>query len=763
MRLSLREEDTIEYLSFYKEYLEEVQQLNKNVTDEFNKVMQESKYDRLQHKISVIIDAYMEAVMGNIENGLFSNWTESDSSLRACLRTYRAGESADEVCAQVEVNMGNLMQDILKIEKADVIITERPIVSEEGLEHLEDVCRNAQSEIENIKSEYLLQIDNKKDENEIFGTLAPLFKGVSSKLELFFETSLNSFIEFHEFVSGISTRLHNITHDNVDGDVTGGGIDKKIANSMAGIAMTMGDSSEASSIDKFKEITLLIYQSICGDLSAKRKISYETISAIMPVYHKFYAEYGEILKDKFNSLEEREEFIKCEYITVIRERGNEKFFEGDEIWTFYSHAYHTYMVFDRVADMLRNIADKCRAGKATDMNLMYGAYVLFTPIINGYIAPENGKKYSKFSRWASQEILQILGTESKKNNEEQKVDGNIVFEGEKFSDENIKLFVVVVERIVNQVGVDELNSSVEKHYTTLKNSRTMYSKKVGKRITSKHNIDLNTYGRYTVTRKSIQVMAPVCNQKNSILEPIDKFYKEKFESLGRSFEKANTAIHAISSFCGLWGLGTWNLSKMFSKSDSDSSILEKVQLGGISLASCTTAGKIINGGAHMLKIMDWAMPYLKKSKLLVRLNEKVWNLTRQDIQIPYIQKMMDQYMMEHHELKYGMNKGQSPYFQLYHSVATTIDDNHQRRAFENSIFAAEELMTSYIIKETDAQKNRAIWCGVFLNLVRSGMCSKQDIESGTANEIVDKLYNVYVSKDNVTPRVDINPDNKVLT
>ncbi len=767
MNFSLREEDTEGYFSFYKRYLEEVQQLNKRITDELNEVMQASKYDKLQRRISGIIDAYMETIVNDIENGLFSNWVESNGSLRACLRMYRAGELADEVGAQIEQNMGDLMQDILKIEKVDVIITERPIVSEDGLERLEDVCRNAQTEIQNIKSEYISQVDNKKDENEIFGTLRLLFEGVSVNLESFFEASLNSFIELHEFVGYISTQLHNITEKNGVENSSGSGVDKKIASGLVAIASAMGNSSEASSIDKFKEITSLLYNSICDDvLAKKKKISYESISAITPIYHKFYSEYGKILKDKFSSFEKKEEFIKREYIAITRERDNDQYFNGEEVWAFKSHACHTYTVFDRVADMVKNIADGCKTGKATDINLIYGAYVLFTPIINGYITSEDGKTYSKFSRWASEEILRILGVESKEKEDNKKLNQSeeIVFEGENFSDENVKLFVVVVERIVNQVGVDKLNSSVGKHYTTLSNSRKAYSKKAGKSTTSKHNIDSNTYGRYTVTRKSIQTMASVCNQANSILEPVDKFYKEKFESLGKSFEKANTAIHAISSFCGLWGLGIWNLSKMFSASDSDSSILEKVQLGGLALASYTAAGKIINGGAHMLKIMDWAMPYLKKSKLLVRLNEKVWNLTRQDIQIPYVQKMMDQYMMEHYELKYGMSKGQNPYFECYHSVVMAIDDNYQRRAFENSVFAAETFMTSqnYSISETDPQKNRAICRGVFLNLVRSGMCSKQNIESGIANDIVDKLYNIYISKDNVTPRVDINPDARVL-
>ena len=158
------------------------------------------------------------------------------------------------------------------------------------------------------------------------------------------------------------------------------------------------------------------------------------------------------------------------------------------------------------------------------------------------------------------------------------------------------------------------------------------------------------------------------------------------------------------------------------------------------------------------------MPYLKKSKILVKLSEKVWNLTRQDIQIPYVHKRMDQYVMEHYEMKYGISKGQSPYFPYYHSVTNSLKDDHQRRAFENSIFAAETFMTPqyYTVNETNPKKNREIWCGIFLNLVRSGMCSEQDIESGISNDIVDKLYNAYMSRESIKSRVDINPDIRVI-
>ena len=759
MKINLREEETTSYLSTYQNYLEEIQKLNQKVNEVLNEVMEQSKYDRLQKLISDIIDAYSETIVDNIETGVFTVWKESEGSLRSCLRTYHAGELADEVCAQIEQQMDDTTHDILKIDKAEMIITERPIVSEDGLERLEDICKTAQTQIMDIKADYMSRIESKYEENDIYGTLKPLVVGITSNMESFFEASLHSFENLHEFVRGISLKLHNIADENgVQGkDASLGGAVPGGLNS---------DSSSGKNIDAFRDITQYIYNTINHEATDNEKaLTYELLKEISVVYFQFYKEYGNLLHDRFKSSEEREEFVKQEYILVTRDRNNDQYFDEGDMWTFRSHAHNTYYVFYTVAKMFGNIAEQCKTGKANDVNLLYAAYVLFTPIIEGHIEADDGNKYAEFSKWASEKLLDILGkrkqNESKISIENSDEEQEIEFTGEKFSEDNIQMFVVIVEKIVNQAGVDTLNNSVDKHYNSLVSSRKTYAERRKTATAKEHNIAKNTYGRYTVTNKSIQMMQPECERANSVLEPIDKFYKEKFDSLGKGFEEANRFVHKLSSFIEAWGLGTWDLSKMFSKDESDKSIMEKIQLDIIDLCSGTTAEKIIKGGAYMVKILDWAMPYMKKSKILVRLSEKVWNLTRQDMQIPYVQRLMDQYVMEHYEIKYGMLKGQSGMFEYAHNVATTIEDKHQRRAFENAMFAADTIiLQNYIFNTDDSRALREKFLGLFLNLVRSGMCSKQDIESGTSNEIVDKLYNVYVTTENVNPKVEINPDKR---
>ena len=351
MNINLREDATNQYILFYQKYLEDIQNLNDKVMDILNKVMQQSKYDKLQHRISIIIDTYMETIVNNIETGIFQTWKESESSLRSYLRTYRAGYATDEVCAQIEHQMEDLIQDILKIEKADLVVTERPIVSEDGLEQLKDICRTAQMEIQNLKAEYTSQVLTKESDNNIYGTLRPLIEGIATNMESFFESLLNSFIELHAFVSGISIQFYDIAEEN---GIKTGKVSKKVGSSLVGLATSMKDSNKSKSFSEFEKVTQLLYDTICSNMNNKnKKLSYEIMVQMMSVYHKFYAEFGDILKDKFTSQHEREVFVKQEYIEVIRERDNEKFLNDKEIDKFKSHAYYTYTVFCEVADMMK--------------------------------------------------------------------------------------------------------------------------------------------------------------------------------------------------------------------------------------------------------------------------------------------------------------------------------------------------------------------------------------------------------------------------
>lgn len=116
--------------------------------------------------------------------------------------------------------------------------------------------------------------------------------------------------------------------------------------------------------------------------------------------------------------------------------------------------------------------------------------------------------------------------------------------------------------------------------------------------------------------------------------------------------------------------------------------------------------------------------------------------------------------LEYYGLKNKYNiKSSFPY---EHEITIPMEEKHQRRVFESAIFAASDLIQGYSISEKDANKYREMQCGMYLNLIRSGMCSKQDMKAEISNNIVDKLYDIYVAKEKLKPKVELNPDCKTI-
>ena len=216
MNINLREEAVSEYILLYRNYLEDIQNLNKKVINVFDEVIEITKYDKLQEQIFKIIDVYNETIVNRIEAGVFSAWEESDGSLQACLKTYRAGEEAYEVCVQIQLQMKELLIDILKTEERERIITDRPIVSDDELVRLEEICKSAQMEMDELKLDYLSKIENKNVENDIYGTLKSLIDDISINIENFFEEAWKTFHKLQEFVNNISLQLSYMSEENID-------------------------------------------------------------------------------------------------------------------------------------------------------------------------------------------------------------------------------------------------------------------------------------------------------------------------------------------------------------------------------------------------------------------------------------------------------------------------------------------------------------------------------------------------------------------
>ncbi|MBQ3543863.1 MAG: hypothetical protein IJA34_02570 [Lachnospiraceae bacterium] len=339
------------------------------------------------------------------------------------------------------------------------------------------------------------------------------------------------------------------------------------------------------------------------------------------------------------------------------------------------------------------------------------------------------------------------------NSQKEKSDENIDFSAERFSEVNINIFINVLEDIVTQEGVEELNEAVERHYKILLDCRRNCVGKNEEKKTKFYAINNEFLGGYTVTDKTLQMIKPIYEKINLAVVEKDKFYKEKFASLESGFDKVNGIIHTIASAISLFGFGPLPFADMFKNKNSNLSIKENVSKI-MSLRNFTPVGQMIIQGSRLLRVIDFSMPFIKKSKILVRLNEKHWELVRKEASDEY--RYLDQYIMEYYEMKYGMHKATSKLFDNFLDVAIKIESNERRRVFDSAVFSANSIMSNILIPQDN---KREIGCGTFLNLVRAGMmCGDIEIPPRTASSMVDDLRDVYIKKWGIEPKVDISPE-----
>lgn len=768
MKINLREEETNNYITLFSEYIEDVQGLNDLLISELNDVMAQSEYDKLQRLISALIDQYKEVVEKNIKVNLFGVWEESRGSLRSCLKNYRAGDSADTVGAQIEEKLSEMTTETLRIQKGEMLIAERPVVSEDGFDRLKEACKKSRAELQSIKAAAISKVNENADENEIYSTLAPLIEGISGNMESFLDISLNRFDKLHDNVKDFAVEMRKIAEENAGLSNSGTAADGAVGAAVGAVvsvgvvsAKALSGSGKIDSVetlpgeDGFKKLTKYIYNKIFNEMSSSDKtITYDMVEKITVYYKEFYREFGNDLKDGLKTQDEREQKIKKIYIPSITQRGNDKFFDNGNEWTFYSNAQNSYIVFEHAADMLKNIASACKKGNATDTNLVYGSQVLFTPIIEGEV--ESDKKYSEFSDKAVKEIKKILGI-------------NIDDEPPKLSEERKALIIRAMELAIEDVGVDKLNEAVEQigdqyikamitlleSYGKLSSTNKSSRKESSEKSDEKKSSDSKKYGRYTVTPLSIQNMKSEYEKMAECTLKIDSYYKKQFSKKDENFTRLDKTVKLISSIVTVLG------SSKKGSSYSDTSSAEKlVSITDVfALLTGDVFGNIVTNAS---KIWEAASPLIKSSKMLARVSDKMWNITNKNLNLPYWNNYVAQYYFEHYSIKQGVSKYAYKQYAYFHAAVEKIDakDDETRLTFENAIFAADLYAVLPIVHNNNTKETLY---GLYLNLVRSGLCSAEGLNDTKANELTDLLYNIYKTELDFVPNVSVNPDNYIST
>lgn len=555
--------------------------------------------------------------------------------------------------------------------------------------------------------------------------------------------------------------------------------EKSVAPIVIGKPKEMGDIRD---FDDFREITRLLRNTIEDDTGCEeRELSLDNLERIIPIYREFYSEYGDVLSDGFSDYDSRADYVKRQYIEVTHERGNDRYFEGREFDTFKSHAHTTYIVFLHVADMVNNIVKAIDNKEADGDNLYFGTYVLFNPIIEGKVSSGEIECLG-FCRAAVSEILKVLenagiGSPISTREEEEKLPV-----GEKYNEENGRKLANVVEKALEDINIDDLNEAV-RVYNAISRDNESTRKRVYKNIKSKEDTKSELYGRYTVTHKSIQMMEKRCAEFYDYIDSQNNIYEKSYKQIG---EKA-FVLNGISRMTGIM-----ERFKKGVENPEDMNVNGKINWAGaignifmpgldvaesmedvfpdIPLIKTKSIGLVKNIAGFVNKtvqVLNFSIPFIKKNNKHTRMMEEVWEMARVKLRLPHSKYMADKYAQERASIINGIPVGTSgnyvSEFSLLHVVASGIKDADIRNSFEAAAFSAFEITNSgfYDVKERNINKRYRIHRGLLLNLIRSGMTSKQGIDSKTANEIVDKLYDLIISKQNIMPQTELDPGSRV--
>lgn len=968
MNINLREEEENKYISVFSEYLENIQASNIRFMDVLNENMRTSEYDKLQRLISQLIDQYEIIIQNKIKVDLFDVWTETGSSLCACLKRYRAGDSTDSVCAHIESGLKERVGTLLHIEKGEAVIAERPIVSAKGFDELENICRTTKSEIEDIKNFTFSKLDSISDENDIFGTLKPLVTGIASGIIDFMSASLSSFDHLHEFVRDVAAALNALGADpasHLSSGSFGAGVGiAATAGAAVGAAAGTVIAAPENADEKghcgreFYNVTEQLYSQIDKEMHSEDKtVTYDMIARISDIYGDFYRQFGPNMKHGFND-QTSYEYMTQRYLKTVSLDKNGKYFDSDEeLWAFCSHAQHNFTVYEyaakalknivdvikrgaaddttlaegamivfdpiirghvenapgfpvfaakaveqinqilaenaaipveysskektdrmdfsdawyefkeltnsvynkifaesassdktvtydkimkiadiyrsfyqcfggdlsagkndnenyaavcheggndkffnnennmrefhsgaqggmfvtftHAAEMLKNIASACKTGGANDTNLLYGAYVLFNPIIQGHLI--NSKGFVNFLKDTVKKVNALFNSNDSNNTA---ASDTVKFDGEKVDKNRVKAIIAELERIASDIGVDDLNSAAEENFDTftksIKPALTLPAahgkSSVQEKKPSAENDDKaadsgkeDNYGRYTVTEKSKRVMEELCKQSSRILNPINNYYKIDFQKMDKRTKMSSTFFDAFSK-CVYFLMGFSNQkdpdsaeTKNSDMSDSKDSSLDtdfkytKNLLSDVSwITNLFSTKKALNTVGMVVEISDFLIKQAKKSVILAKLNRWVWNISTKRAKNLNKHTYFVQYFEEHYCIKGGLRKVDDPsYFKVLHLMTEKAENDYIRQVIEDAAFVADYLLKTYGKVKLMEQ---SVADGVFLNLIRSGLCFESDIKGGTANAIVDIGYNFYITSEARKPDVEANPD-----
>lgn len=519
---------------------------------------------------------------------------------------------------------------------------------------------------------------------------------------------------------------------------------------------------QAPTFKAFRELTKKIYDMVANDMAETvPRVSPQMIVQLMPIYEEFYQRFGSALQVNTQPMS-LESFGEQELVNVTVERANTDFFENGE-WNIYQVAARCgdAQKYDTAARMEKNIASAYESQNARIMNLVYGMYVVFIPIMKGTLNIADSS-FFEYSKEASDKILKILGQETPSQTE--------------LTEENSKEWMdKIVEAAEEAGGIDELNATLEDanvlNFYTGKNAAeeeltkpAQTEKKPTKLKAEKQTSGKTKRGRYAVDDELIECIK---EQRIPVLAGLDNFHSRvalldhqssdlflKSSKSQKKMQKVHTFIEKAGSIFTSWA------KVLFPEEESSDQKNEGASSGNLLVRGALFAyanGNLLTATA--IKAATQITDFLSQTDHQAgKLSKNVLQASMYQMQQPqgcYIAN----YMAQHYQIKMcgGMQKAkeelylQTGGFDWIHVVCADMDDRGLRNWYEAASFWADNIVSQI------AYRNNKELLGEGMILMVAALISTEMYSEDEVVRLVDILYEYYKDDWGVLADTSVNP------
>lgn len=432
MRFDLREEAINEFLGNIEKYAEELHTNNMVLQKQLNEVLSQTQYEMLQRLMDEVVRNYNENVV-DASKGILVEWCESEDSLKPIMHHYKVGEKAEKICGDLDKKVIEKFGENLNMISLEYQKPERPKVSKEDFERVEQVFQQYEKELEETYSAFRNKIKELIKENEIYLCVPALVsllqktnmefvefaKGRVEKLEAHIEQELMnlSIIEGNfdnkepeQFLFNTDNKGCDIATYESDTISMKDTADDNVNQLLSDAISDFISNGKHNSFFSFVEITKFIYNTIESEYGNKNKlITLEMVNKFIDVYYEFYEIFGEFIEDFFVSQEEKIKYIDEEYINVLVKRNCVQYFDDGAFEKYVNNVQTSYSAFAILSKMIKNLTEESYSTNVLDESLVYGMHVLVSPIIfKGRVNYSKVNEYIAFSDQATEKILKAM-------------------------------------------------------------------------------------------------------------------------------------------------------------------------------------------------------------------------------------------------------------------------------------------------------------------------------------------------------------------